>query len=148
MFFRRVSLATTQKIELIDITDTVKETVTTANVSAGLCLVATLHTTASIVVNELEIGLLHDIQRMLGEFMCVADSEHDKKHTPENANAQAHILAMLLGHEALFPIQGNRLVLGTWQRILFLELDGPRPRDHDGFEDYPGREYTISIFSG
>lgn len=148
MYLQRFTLTTHKKIDLIDITDTIAEAVTSSQVCSGICLVISLHTTAAIVVNENESGFVKDVCKTLPHLGCIEDSEHDKRHTVGNENAHAHLLAMLSGHDATIPIAEGKLVLGTWQRIFFLELDGPRPRDPDGNENYPVREYTISILSG
>lgn len=148
MVLARKKLATKYKTDLVNITSEVKQAVEESKVSSGICLISALHTTAAIVVNEPELGLHNDAKRLLSQFLCIPDSEHDKRHGKDNANAQAHLIAMLLGHESVIPVHDGKLVLGKWQQIFFLELDGPRPRDPDGEETYPEREYTIAILQG
>jgi len=113
--------------ECIDLTDRVREIVRKrSGVEAGLCQVMVLHSTAAIVVNEFDdpnIGkdVLAALDRAVPEH---AGWLHDRI----DDNAHAHIKAALLGPSELVPIADGDLLLGTWQRILLVELDGPRRR--------------------
>ena len=112
--------------ECIDLTERVREIAKRSGVAAGLCQVMVLHSTAAIVVNELDdpnIGkdLLAALDRAVPEH---AGWLHDRI----DDNAHAHIKATLLGPSELVPVKGGDLLLGTWQRILLVELDGPRSR--------------------
>jgi secondary thiamine-phosphate synthase enzyme len=85
-----------------------------------------LHSTAAVVVNEFDdpnIGkdVLAALDRAIPEH---AGWLHDRI----DDNAHAHIKAALLGPSELVPVSGGDLLLGTWQRILLVELDGPRRR--------------------
>lgn len=121
-----LELATAQARECIDLTERVREVVLRSGVRAGLCHVMALHSTAAVVVNELDdpnIGrdLLTALDRAVPEH---AGWLHDRI----DANAHAHIKAAVLGPSELVPVRDGALVLGTWQRILLVELDGPRKR--------------------
>ncbi len=112
--------------ECVDLTDRVRAVVKRAGVDAGLCHVMVLHSTAAIVVNEFDdpnIGrdLLTALDRAVPDH---AGWLHDRI----DDNAHAHIKAALLGPTELVPVKDGDLVLGTWQRILLVELDGPRSR--------------------
>ena len=112
--------------QCIDLTDRVRAVVKRAGVEAGLCQVMVLHSTAAVVVNEFDdpnIGkdLLSALDRAVPEH---AGWLHDRI----DDNAHAHIKATLLGPSELVPVKGGDLLLGTWQRILLVELDGPRSR--------------------
>ena len=119
-------LATAQAKQCIDLTERVREVVERSGVEAGLCHVMVLHSTAAVVVNEFDdpnIGkdLLSALDRAVPEH---AGWLHDRI----DDNAHAHIKATLLGPSELVPVKGGDLLLGTWQRILLVELDGPRSR--------------------
>ena len=119
-------LATAQAKQCIDLTERVREVVERSGVLAGLCHVMVLHSTAAVVVNEFDdpnIGkdLLSALDRAVPEH---AGWLHDRI----DDNAHAHIKATLLGPSELVPVKGGDLLLGTWQRILLVELDGPRSR--------------------
>ncbi len=110
--------------ECIEITDTVRDVVRKSGVRTGLCHVMALHATAAIVVNEnddpnIGVDLLDALERTIPEG---AGWRHDRI----DHNAHAHIQAALLGPQEVLPVDGGDLLLGRWQGILLVELDGPR----------------------
>jgi secondary thiamine-phosphate synthase enzyme len=120
------SLETSSPKEHVDITERVREVVRRSGARSGLCHVMVLHSTAAIVVNE------HDDPNIGTDVLRALD-----RAVPDHAgwlhdriddNAHSHIKAAILGPSELLPIRDADLVLGTWQRILLLELDGPRKR--------------------
>ncbi|MCZ7397088.1 MAG: secondary thiamine-phosphate synthase enzyme YjbQ, partial [Candidatus Methanoperedens sp.] len=82
-------------------------------------------TTSSIIVNENERGLRTDILDMLKE---IVPENKSYAHNSIDNNADSHLRAALLGMSETIPIEDGHLVLGTWQSIFFVELDGPRDR--------------------
>ncbi|MBN2109927.1 MAG: YjbQ family protein [Methanosarcinaceae archaeon] len=121
-------IETKKRVELIDITDHVRVHVKESNVQQGICVVSTRHTTTAVIVNENENGLREDILSLLERLV------------PENAgylhdriddNAHAHLRAVLLGSSVTLKVSDNRPLLGTWQSVFFVELDGPRTRTVD-----------------
>ena len=120
------TLETQQPKQAIDITDSVAEVVSAAGVASGLCHVMALHSTAAVVVNESDdpnigVDLINALDRAIPDH---AGWLHDRV----DDNAQAHIKAAILGPSEVVPAREGKLVLGTWQRILLIELDGPRRR--------------------
>jgi len=120
------SIETGAAVEALDITDSVREVVAELAGASGLCHVMVLHSTASVVVNEFadpNIGrdITNALERAIPER---ADWLHDRI----DDNAHAHIKAAVLGPSEIVPLADGELVLGTWQRILLLEFDGPRKR--------------------
>jgi len=110
---------------VIDMTPHVEEAVKESRIEQGICLIYSLHTTTGIVVNEAEPGLIQDLTKLMASLVPQgAGYLHDRF----DSNAHAHLQAMLLGNSVVIPVEGKRLILGTWQRILFVELDGPRQR--------------------
>jgi secondary thiamine-phosphate synthase enzyme len=123
--FKEISLSTSKRLDLVDITELVSSFVTECNLESGICLVNSPHSTTAIIVNEHESGLKEDILRKIrGEFPRGAGWHHDRV----DDNADAHLASIFLGHSKTFPIRKGRLERGTWQNIFFLELDGPRTR--------------------
>jgi len=110
----------------IDVTSRVRDVVKRSAVESGLCHVMVLHSTAALVVNETDdpnIG--RDIQSALDR--AVPDHAgwlHDRI----DDNAHAHIKAALLGPSELLAVEQGDLLLGTWQRLVLMEFDGPRER--------------------
>ncbi|OPY24338.1 MAG: hypothetical protein A4E23_00328 [Methanomethylovorans sp. PtaU1.Bin073] len=116
---------TNRAVEFIDITDDVLTEVYKSSIQNGICLVSTTHTTTAIIINENEPGLLSDMFNLLNKLVPPgAGYNHDRIDN----NADSHLRAMLLGSSETVPIVDGKLVLGTWQRIFFVELDGPRQR--------------------
>jgi len=83
------------------------------------------HTTSGIIVNENKRGLRVDILDMLGSLV---PEDRNYAHNSLDNNADTHLRAVLLGMSETVPVEGGHLVLGTWQSIFFVELDGPRNR--------------------
>ncbi len=120
-----IEIDTKKPMEVVDITSKVQKAVGESSAESGLCLIYTLHTTTGITVNEAEAGLNLD---MLNFFGTLVPKEGGYFHDRSDGNAHAHLQAMLIGNSAMIAFEEKKLVLGTWQRILFLELDGPRRR--------------------
>lgn len=120
-----IEINTGKQVEVIDMTSYVEEAVKESNIEQGICLIYTLHTTTGIVVNEAESGLIMDMTRLMSSL---APQSAGYLHDRSDGNAHAHLQAMLLGSSAVIPVESKSLILGTWQRILFVELDGPRKR--------------------
>ncbi len=117
-----IHIKTKSREEIVDITDEVRRAVQGRN---GIALIYSLHTTTGIVINEAETGLMGDIlERLKSLIPKNAGYMHDRI----DSNADAHIKASLVGNSAVIPVENGKLVLGTWQRVLFLEFDGPRDR--------------------
>ncbi len=120
-----IEIRTSRRVEIIDITSDVQREVEKSGVKDGIAVVYTQHTTTAIVINENESGLKEDIVFILDKLIPRgAGYMHD---TIDN-NADSHLRAILLGNSVVVPITNGRLDLGTWQRIMFIELDGPRTR--------------------
>jgi secondary thiamine-phosphate synthase enzyme len=121
-----MQIKTSKRIELIDITDKVKERLNETGVQNGICVISTKHTTTSIIVNENESGLMSDILALLEKLVPAhAGYAHDRIDN----NADAHLKAMLLGSSETIPVIDGSLHLGTWQSIFLAEMDGPRTRE-------------------
>uniref|UniRef100_A0A7C3R8T0 YjbQ family protein n=1 Tax=Archaeoglobus fulgidus TaxID=2234 RepID=A0A7C3R8T0_ARCFL len=116
-----ITLKTKKRVEIIDITDEVEKLVE----DGDLAVVYTPHTTTSIIINEGEAGLLEDILELMER---VVPFGRGYRHDRIDSNADSHLKATILGNSVVIPVENGRLSLGTWQRILFVEFDGPRTR--------------------
>ncbi len=121
---KRFSVSTSKRREIIDITPQVEEIVRDSGVNEGIVCISAAHCTAAIYVNEYEGGLLRDTLRLIDEMTTRGDWEHDRI----DDNAAAHLAASVIGSSVVLPVTGGRVELGTWQRVLLVELDGPRQR--------------------
>ncbi len=121
----KIDIQTKSRTELIDITDRVRSIVQESGTKDGICIISTCHTTSSIIINENERGLRSDILEMLETLV---PENKNYAHNQIDNNADAHLRAVLLGNSAILPVEDGHLVLGMWQSIFFVELDGPRNR--------------------
>lgn len=125
----RLALATTHPIEIVDLTDKVRHWVRESGVRDGLLTVMSPHTTARITLNEREAELQRDMVRFL-ERLAPSDAEygHNKAPVDDRLNAHSHLLGLFMNASESIPVADGELVIGGWQSLFFIELDGPRDR--------------------
>ena len=117
-------LKTVRRQDLIDITALVEADLGEASISEGLCVIFVTHTTAALTINE---NADPDVPRdMLAKLTQLVPENDSYRHL--EGNSDAHILSTLIGCSLTIPVEDGKLVLGTWQGIFFVELDGPRQR--------------------
>jgi len=132
----RIALTTSKPTEFIDLTASIQSLVTNSGIDVGFVNIQTLHTTTAIVVNEGEPLLLSDFATLLEQ---AAPRDRHYRHDDllartvnitagERVNGHAHCRALLLPSSACLNVCGGTLMLGMWQRVFFVELDGPRVR--------------------
>ena len=118
----RLKVATQRKRHIVDITGQVQGLIPKAS---GVCFLNILHTTAALTTADLDPGTDLD---MLDAFEAMMPKlryrhPHDPAHVPD------HILSSLIGTALTLPVESGSLALGPWQRIVLVELDGPRKRE-------------------
>jgi secondary thiamine-phosphate synthase enzyme len=114
---------TNDRTEVVDVTDGVADEI--PDDATGVCTVFVPHTTAGIVLQEAESGLLADVENLL-EGLVPRDGDY--RHDRIDDNADAHLRAAVLGESVSVPVENGELALGTWQAVLFVDCDGPRTR--------------------
>ena len=120
-----ITLRTRKTQEMVDITQQVADEVRRTGVKDGLCLVFVPHATAALVINEnADPNVCQDIMDAMGRLVPEGGWRHDRIDN----NAAAHIKATILGPSETVPVRGGALRLGTWQRLMLMEFDGPRDR--------------------
>jgi secondary thiamine-phosphate synthase enzyme len=120
-------ITTSEALQIIDITGEVRALVERSGVSDGLVTLISNHTTAYITLNESEEKLQRDMTEFLGRVAPAGGGYgHDVAPVDGRANAHAHLIGLFMSASASIPVTGGRLLLGAWQSILFVELDGPR----------------------
>ncbi len=133
---KTIEINSKEYMEFVDITDKVKDFLEEIKPKDGLVNIQSLHTTATVFMNENEPLLLEDIKKNLSKLASPdADYDHDNFEVrtvnmcdDECANGHSHCKALYLpSHVTINMIEG-KLQLGTWQRILFVELDRERKR--------------------
>jgi len=118
---KTIKFSTRQKYEIVDLTCQLEDFVSKSKINEGICLVFTPHATAAVVLNENEKGLEDDIMLQVKTMFS-----GDYKHNKIDDNAQAHLAASFFGQGVTIPVIDSKPILGTWQRLLFCEFDGPR----------------------
>jgi secondary thiamine-phosphate synthase enzyme len=120
---REFRVKTTRKIERIDITDRVRERAKAIGAKDGALLVSVPHTTASVVVGEAwDPDVSGDVERALAAWVPGVRFDHAE------GNSAAHFLSEAMGTARLVPLSSGEPLLGRWQGIFLIELDGPRER--------------------
>ncbi len=132
-----VSVTAPRRPSFVDLTEHLVEAVGRGGITEGSVTVYCTHTTCGVLVNEWEDGCLEDLLCRL-EALVPTDAyyAHDdlrrrtqNLHENEPINGRAHVAQMLLGATSVtIPVAGGVPLLGRWQRLLFLELDEPKPR--------------------
>lgn len=124
---QEVRLGTTEPIQVMDITTQVKQLLAGSGVSNGQLTLISSHTTAFVSLNEFEPGLQQDMVEYLDRVAPPgAGYRHDVNPVDGRLNAHSHLAGLFLNPSLSIPIVKGKLVLGGWQSILFIELDGPR----------------------
>jgi secondary thiamine-phosphate synthase enzyme len=121
---KELSVRTSNRVELIDITHTIQKVVSESKIKSGLCIIYVPHTTAAVTINEnADPSVQHDITTELNKIIPFNDN-----YSHMEGNSAAHIKTSLIGSSETILVEGGSLVLGTWQGIYFCEFDGPRNR--------------------
>ncbi|MFO7946789.1 MAG: secondary thiamine-phosphate synthase enzyme YjbQ [Armatimonadota bacterium] len=124
MAVKTLTVSTGSSREIVDITEQVSRAITELGAKTGIVCISVPHCTCSVYVNENETGLVQDTLDMLREMT----QDRQWRHNRIDNNADAHLAASLVGNSVMLPVRDGQLELGTWQRVMLVELDGPRSR--------------------
>jgi len=117
------AVRTTAHEQIVLVTSEVNRALGELTKDDGLCTIIVPHTTCAISVNEnADPDVPADLTKALRALVPNVNFRHGE------GNSDAHFLSMLIGTSLTWPYRGGKLVLGTWQGIYFVELDGPRSR--------------------
>ena len=125
MFYLESFHVKTTKEEIVDVTQNVGEIVLKSGVKNGIVVVYTPHTTASVIINENEKGLVEDIRETLAK---IVPRSSGYKHDRIDNNAHSHIKAVIVGNSRVIPLVDKKLTLGTWEHVFLADFDPPRTR--------------------
>jgi secondary thiamine-phosphate synthase enzyme len=133
-----ITVTPEERFSYLDLTDDLRRATKDAGITDGVVVAFCAHTTCALLINEWEDGALDDFRRHLAELVPHDDAyfRHDdfeirtqNLHPDERANGHAHVKAMLLSATShAIPVIGGEPSLGTWQRLMLLELDEPKDR--------------------
>jgi secondary thiamine-phosphate synthase enzyme len=122
----RIKVKTRRKREILDITDSVNTWLHARHgAESGVCHLVVLHTTAALTTADLDPGTDEDMLAAFDQLIPKLNYRHphDPEHVPD------HILSALIGTSVGLLVERGSLILGTWQRLILVELDGPRQRE-------------------
>jgi secondary thiamine-phosphate synthase enzyme len=131
VFSKTISVKTNDRMELVNLTQDIREFAEMTGIKDGYVQVSSLHTTAGLFVNEWQDALLVDIKSMLSQI--VQREGYYRHNDPEFSdcdrhNADSHLRNVVMGNSLSVPISEGELVLGTWQSVILAEFDGPNQR--------------------
>ncbi len=126
IYNEQIALQSQKPREVFNITTRVKAAAEKSGTREGIAVVSSLHSNTAIIVSEDEPGLLEDLAEWLLE---ISPARENYKHSGRfDSAAHIHFQSLLLHHQVIVPISEGKLDLGTGQAVLFVELDGIRPR--------------------
>jgi secondary thiamine-phosphate synthase enzyme len=117
-------ISTTNRKQVVDLTDRLEAVIRRAKMQEGLCSLFVTHTTAALTTGEIGEGTEEDFLQVVEQMIPRIHFRH--AHNP--AHAWSHMASSILGPSLTIPVSGGKLVLGTWQSVMLVELDGPRDR--------------------
>jgi len=115
---------TSSRKQVVDLTDRVETLIRKAKIREGLCSLFVTHTTAALTTGEIGEGTEQDFLQVVEQM--IPDIQFRHAHNP--AHAWSHMASSILGPSLAIPVSDGKLVLGTWQSVMLVELDGPRER--------------------
>ncbi|MBU4484798.1 secondary thiamine-phosphate synthase enzyme YjbQ [bacterium] len=123
----KIQLKTEKDIQFFNITEDVKKIFNESDIKEGTVNIFTTHTTCAIKINEWENELLKDMNKFMREIAPKeAGYGHDKVSLDGRNNAHSHLLGLMLNASETIPVHNGEMLLGIWQAVLFIEMDGPR----------------------
>ena len=131
MFNRIVDWITSDRMQLINVTDRINEIVRKSGIRDGIVHLQSLHTTTAVFINEWQDALLHDVRSFLEDLINREQSwrHNDPNYSDcERKNADSHLRGMIMGQSLCLQVRNSCVLLGTWQSIILAEFDGPRSR--------------------
>lgn len=125
------TVATEERLQFMDLTKRMRDILQRHEVKQGLLIINSLHTTTALFINEWQEALLHDIQLLMDRLIKAQDDyrHNDPQYSDcDRSNADSHLRSLLLGRQLSIPVVNGEMSLGTFESIIFAELDGPRER--------------------
>jgi secondary thiamine-phosphate synthase enzyme len=120
-----IPVDTSERYELVSITDEVRRAARNAGVDEGICIISSRHTTAAVTVNEdYDRDVPGDLAAACRAFLDALDVRFEHAE----GNSDSHLLTSLFGPSQTLLVRGGELDLGRWQGVFLAEFDGPRSR--------------------
>jgi secondary thiamine-phosphate synthase enzyme len=119
------SVRTSQRNQMIDVTDRVERLVHSGNTRDGMAIVYVPHTTAAVTINE---NADPDVKSDMLQKLSTLIPKQESYYQHDEGNSDSHVKTSLVGNSVTVLIEQGQLVLGRWQGVYFCEFDGPRER--------------------
>lgn len=110
--------------QVVDLTQQIEALLEEVDIAEGVCTVFVPHTTAAVTTGEIGEGTEQDFLDIIERIIPRIQFRH--AHDP--SHAWSHMASSLLGPSLTIPVSDGKLLLGTWQSVMLVELDGPRER--------------------
>jgi len=127
VYFDEVNVETNGEVDIVDITDDVQKILSKSKIKDGIACIFVPGSTGAVTTIEYEPGLLKDLPRAL-QKIAPKGEHYDHHETWHDDNGHSHVRASIMGPSLTVPIKNGKILHGTWQQIVFIELD-TRPRD-------------------
>ena len=119
---KSIEIKSKEENDIIDLSDKISDKIAESGISNGIITVFVTGSTGALTTIEYESGLLKDFPEMLSRIAPdEINYEHEKRW--HDGNARSHVKASLIGPSLTIPFKDGGLLLGTWQQIVFVELD-------------------------
>jgi len=125
----QINIKTNKEVDIIDITDEIQNSIKKSKLKDGIICIFVAGSTGTLTTIEYEPGLMKDIPRAL-EKIAPKGIHYDHHETWHDDNGHSHVRATLMGPSITVPFSNKKLIHGTWQQIVFIELD-TRPRNRE-----------------
>jgi len=126
---KQITVATTYRSQLVEITRAVVQVIAESGVASGLCVVYVPHTTAAVCINEnADPDVRADVEAFLDRLIPEGGRPLLSHFEHGEGNSDSHIKSILTGPSVTLLVENGRPLLGQWQGIYLAEFDGPRTR--------------------
>jgi len=119
---KQIKISSKSENDIIDITEQVADVISESEISNGTITVFVSGSTGAITTIEYEPGLVKDFPEMLSR-VAPDDINYEHEQRWHDGNGRSHVKASLVGPSLTVPFKDGQMLLGTWQQIVFLELD-------------------------
>ncbi len=119
-----INIQTKEKKQILDITEEIEKNLKELKVTKGLCSLFVTHTTCCLTTADLDPGTDLDTLEAIEKIFPQGNYRHP--HNPTHVGE--HIMSSIIGSSLTIPVEDGKLVLGTWQKVVLIELSGPRKR--------------------
>jgi len=124
-----LSIETKGDTEILDLTDRLKDFVSSSKIQEGLVHVFAPGSTMGLTTVEFENGLVQDLKDVF-EQLAPANRPYAHNQRWGDGNGHSHVRSSLLGPSLTVPITEGQMILGTWQQVILIDFDN-RPRQRD-----------------